>query len=71
MLSKPTRRTDPVSDEIRRLVGIAEKRESSDEDIAYAFSLLWLEGVFLILIMKSTMGDAKNTSTSLWHTSIA
>ena len=44
VLSKPPRRTDPVSDEIRRLVGIAEKRESSDEDIAYAFSLLWLEG---------------------------
>ncbi|MDD3169763.1 MAG: class I SAM-dependent methyltransferase [Eubacteriales bacterium] len=45
VLSKPTRRTDPVSDEVKRLVGIAEKRESSDTDILYAFELLWLQGL--------------------------
>ncbi len=45
VLSKPTRRTDPVSDQVKRLVGITEKRESSDLDILYAFELLWLQGL--------------------------
>ncbi|MEA5084785.1 MAG: class I SAM-dependent methyltransferase [Lachnospiraceae bacterium] len=44
-LSKPTRRVDPVSDEVKKLVGISEKRESSDEDIVYAFELLWSKGI--------------------------
>lgn len=45
VLSKPTRRTDPVSDHVKKLVGITEKRESSDMDILYAFELLWLQGL--------------------------
>ena len=45
VLSKPTRRTDPVSDEVKRLAGITEKRESSDSDIVYAFELLWYQGL--------------------------
>jgi SAM-dependent methyltransferase len=44
VLSKPTRRTDPVSDEIRKLIHITEKPESSDTDIIYAFALLWQQG---------------------------
>lgn len=43
-LSKPTRRIDPVSDEVKRLIGLSEKRESSDEEILYAFELLWRQG---------------------------
>lgn len=45
VLSKPTRRTDPVSDTVKKLVGITEKRESSDMDILYAFELLWQQGL--------------------------
>ncbi|MGI6706661.1 MAG: class I SAM-dependent methyltransferase [Clostridia bacterium] len=41
VLSKPTRRTDSVYDEIRKRIGITVKRESADMDILYAFSLLW------------------------------
>ena len=43
-ISKPTRRIDPVSDAVKSLVGITEKRESSDQDIVYAFELLWSTG---------------------------
>ncbi|MGB8454594.1 MAG: class I SAM-dependent methyltransferase [Anaerocolumna sp.] len=45
VLSKPTRRTDPVSDAVKKLVGITKKRESSDRDILYAFELLWYQGL--------------------------
>ncbi len=45
-LSKPSHRTDPVCDEVKRLVGISERRESSDKDILYAFELLWTQGFF-------------------------
>lgn len=44
-VSKPTRRTDPVSDTVKRLVGISEHRETSDQDILYAFELLWQQGL--------------------------
>lgn len=44
-LSKPTHRTDPVSDAVKELVGITAKRESSERDLLYAFSLLWLDGL--------------------------
>lgn len=44
-MSKPAQRIDPVSDQLKRLVGIEEKREGSDDDIAYAFALLWKNGL--------------------------
>jgi SAM-dependent methyltransferase len=44
VLAKPTRRIDPVSDAVKGLVGINEKRESSDTDLMYAFELLWQQG---------------------------
>ncbi|NLV15631.1 MAG: class I SAM-dependent methyltransferase [Syntrophomonadaceae bacterium] len=44
VLSKPVRRTDPVSDKVKELVGIKERRESADNDILFAFQLLWLQG---------------------------
>ncbi len=44
LLSKPTRRSDPVSDTVKEIAGITEKRESSDRDIVYAFELLWRQG---------------------------
>lgn len=44
VLAKPIRRTDPVSDAVKELVGIREHRESCDEEILYAFELLWRQG---------------------------
>ncbi|MCC3868858.1 class I SAM-dependent methyltransferase [Terrisporobacter mayombei] len=44
VLCKPTRRTDPVSDKVKELVGISKNKESCDMDIAYAFEMLWLQG---------------------------
>lgn len=44
VLCKPTRRTDPVSEKVKKLVGINENKESCDMDIAYAFEMLWLQG---------------------------
>ena len=46
VMSKPTKRTDFVSDELRKLIGMGEKHESSDNDILYAFELLWQGGMF-------------------------
>lgn len=45
VMSKPTRRTDSISDKVKNLIGVTEKRESSDTDILYAFGILWLEGL--------------------------
>lgn len=45
-LSKPTRRTDPVSDAVKKLIGIRERRESSDTEILFAFELLWQQGFY-------------------------
>lgn len=44
VLSKPIRRTDPVSDAVKALVGVTERRESADVDLLYAFGLLWQQG---------------------------
>lgn len=44
VLCKPTRRTDPVSEKVKELVGINNNKESCDLDIAYAFEMLWLQG---------------------------
>jgi len=41
VLAKPIRRTDPVSDAVKEMVGIRERRESADEDILFAFNMLW------------------------------
>ncbi|NLK00595.1 MAG: class I SAM-dependent methyltransferase [Clostridia bacterium] len=44
LMSKPTRRSDPVSDKVKKLVGIEEKEGGSDEDIVHAFKILWHQG---------------------------
>ncbi len=44
VLAKPIRRTDPVSDAVKELIGIRERRESGDEEIVFAFELLWRQG---------------------------
>lgn len=60
-LSKPTRRTDPVSDKVKELIGIQERRESSDQDILYAFELLWQQGINPHLEYEKTQWDMRKT----------
>lgn len=44
VLTKPIRRIDPVSDAVKELVGIKERRESCDEEMLFAFEMLWRQG---------------------------
>jgi len=44
ILSKPIKRVDPVSDAIRKMLWIEEKKESADMEILYGFEILWLQG---------------------------
>lgn len=61
VLAKPTRRTDSVFDEVNKLVGISEKRESSDVDIIYAFELLWRQGLSPYLEYKQQRWSMRKT----------
>ena len=61
LLSKPTRRADPVSDTVKEIVGIREKRESSDQDIIYAFELLWKQDRLPYLNYERTRWNMKKT----------
>lgn len=45
VLTKPIKRKDPVSDAIREMLGIEEKKESADIEVLYALELLWLQGM--------------------------
>ncbi len=45
VLTKPIKRKDPVSDAIREMLGIADKKESADIEVLYALELLWLQGM--------------------------
>lgn len=65
VLAKPIKRKDPVSDEIKKLVGISGHRESADEEVLLAFALLWGQGYLPRLEyeqqtwkMKKTMEEA-------------
>jgi SAM-dependent methyltransferase len=60
-LSKPIRRVDPVSDAVRALAGIEEKRESSDLSVLYAFSLLFLQGKEVKITYEKERWDHKKT----------
>lgn len=44
LLTKPTRRTNSVLDPLRQLIGVDTDLARPDEELAYGFSLLWLEG---------------------------
>ena len=61
IMVKPSRRTDPVSDAVKRLAGITERRESSEKTIIYAFALLLLEGYMPMLEYRQEQWDMKKT----------
>lgn len=59
VLSKPTRRHDPISDALRELLGIADNREDGASDIRNGFNLLWEQGLLPFLVHRSTTWDHK------------
>lgn len=61
MLAKPIKRTDPVSDAIKELVGISERRESCDEEILFAFEMLWRQGYLPQLEYEKQVWNMKKT----------
>lgn len=61
IMSKPTKRRDPVSDAVKQLIGIEEKRENGDRDIVYAFELLWESGMRPYLDYKEEQWDMHKT----------
>ncbi|QSX08797.1 methyltransferase domain-containing protein [Alkalibacter rhizosphaerae] len=44
VFSKPTHRRDPISDNIKKMAGVENKKERSDKMIANAFHALWDQG---------------------------
>jgi hypothetical protein len=61
VLTKPIKRTDPVSDKIKELVGICEHEESCDEEILFAFEMLWRQGYLPQLAYEKQVWHMKKT----------
>lgn len=61
VLTKPVKRYDPISDAIREMLHLEEKRESFDKDILYAFEILWLLGSMSEIQYESQIWDKKMT----------
>lgn len=56
-LCKPARRTDEVTDAIRDMVG--QKRNNSDDSVAYAFDTAWLMGCSPRLYYQKTVWNSR------------
>lgn len=61
VLSKPTHRVDPVSDKIKRLAKLEEKRENSDKVMADYFQLLWKKGILPYFHYEKQCWNLKKT----------
>lgn len=61
VLTKPIKRKDPVSDAIRELLGIQEKKETADLEVLYAFELLWLQGMLPEMHYEKQQWNMKKT----------
>lgn len=59
VLTKPIKRKDPVSDAIREMLGIEEKKESADIEVLYALELLWLQGMLPEMHYEEQLWDMK------------
>lgn len=59
IMSKPIKRTDPVSDAVRQMLGIEKKKESSDTEFLYAFQILWQQGFLPELHYEDQVWDMK------------
>lgn len=61
IMSKPIKRTDPVSDSIREMLNIDEKKESADIEMMYPFEILWQQGMLPELFYEKQIWDMKKT----------
>lgn len=61
VLTKPIKRTDPVSDRVKEMVGINENEESSDEAFFFAVELLWRQGYLPHLEYEKQVWKMKKT----------
>lgn len=59
VLTKPIKRLDPVSDAIREMLGIDQKKESADMEVLYALEILWLQGMLPEIHYEEQIWDMK------------
>lgn len=59
VLAKPIKRKDPVSDAVREMLEIREKKESSDIEVLYALELLWLQGMLPEMHYEAQLWEMK------------
>ncbi|KNZ41121.1 class I SAM-dependent methyltransferase [Acetobacterium bakii] len=59
VLTKPIKRVDPVSDAIREMLGIGEKKETADMEVLYALEILWLQGMLPEIHYEEQVWDMK------------
>lgn len=59
VLTKPIKRIDPVSDAIREMLGIADKKETADMEVLYALEILWLQGMLPEIHYEEQIWDMK------------
>ncbi|MFZ7130891.1 MAG: class I SAM-dependent DNA methyltransferase [Eubacteriales bacterium] len=61
ILTKPVKRFDPVSDAIREMLNLGEKKESADMEMLYAFELLWLQGMLPEISFEQQIWDMRKS----------
>lgn len=67
---KPARRTDPLLQELSRLVGIDNREKKLDSDIIHLFSYLWLKGYEPRFNYRNEVWEQLKTveEATLWYT---
>lgn len=58
---KPTRRNDPVSDEVKRRMGVSASNQRVDNEFLYAVSMLWQMGYCPELSYEQQVWHIENT----------
>lgn len=59
--TRAIRRTDSVSDEIKRMLGLKGGTESAEDEMLDAFNLLWLQGYLPMLAYEKRRWNSKKT----------
>ncbi len=67
ILTKPIKRKDPVSDEIRNILKINDKKESADLEVLYSLEILWLKGLLPSLNYEEQVWDMNKTVNSAYQ----
>lgn len=59
--TRAVRRTDSVSDEIKKMLGMQGGTESAEDEMLDAFNLLWLQGYYPMLSYEKRQWESKQT----------